>query len=90
MVVNKVEAVSSPNALPKLPVARTIWRPLPDFKSASTAWILAGGAHHTCFSQNLSTQVIEDFCEMAGIECVVIDENTNLRSFKTYLKGFDL
>ncbi|AKP52620.1 L-arabinose isomerase [Cyclobacterium amurskyense] len=90
MVVNKVEAVSSPNALPKLPVARTIWRPLPDFKSASTAWILAGGAHHTCFSQNLSTQVIEDFCEMAGIECVVIDENTNLRSFKTYLKGLDL
>ncbi|EPR69280.1 L-arabinose isomerase [Cyclobacterium qasimii] len=89
MVVNEVEAVKPPKSLPKLPVARTMWRPKPDFKSAATAWILSGGAHHTCFSQNLNMEVLEDFCEMAGIECVVIDEQTNLKSFKTYLKGFD-
>ncbi|WP_339924736.1 L-arabinose isomerase [uncultured Cyclobacterium sp.] len=89
MVVNEVEAVKPPKSLPKLPVARTMWRPKPDFKSAATAWILSGGAHHTCFSQNLKVEVLEDFCEMAGIECVLIDEETNLKSFKTYLKGFN-
>lgn len=89
MVVNTVEAVKPPKDLPRLPVARTMWRPQPDFKSACAAWILSGGAHHTCFSQNLNLQVLEDFCEMAEIECVVIDEQTNLKSFKNYLKGLD-
>ena len=89
MVINTVEAVKPPKDLPRLPVARTMWRPQPDFKSACSAWILAGGAHHTCFSQNLNLQVLEDFCEMAEIECVVIDEQTSLKSFKRYLKGLD-
>jgi L-arabinose isomerase len=89
MVVNTVEAVKPPKDLPRLPVARTMWRPQPDFKSACAAWILSGGAHHTCFSQNLNLQVLEDFCEMADIECVVIDDQTNLKGFKNYLKSLD-
>jgi len=89
MVVNEVEAVKPPHDLPKLPVARTMWRPLPDFKGACKSWILSGGAHHTCFSQNLNAQVLEDFCEMAQIECVLINKQTNIKSFNTYLKSFD-
>src|SRR6185295_18370027 len=54
MVVNTVQAVAPPQSIPNLPVARVLWKPLPDMQTACTAWILAGGAHHTCFSQNLT------------------------------------
>ena len=90
MLVNTVEAVKPPAAIPKLPVARVLWKPLPDFKSACTAWILAGGAHHTCYSQNLSVQCLEDFAEMAGIEFVLIGKNTDIYQFKNLLKWNDL
>ncbi len=90
MLVNTVEAVKPPQLLPNLPVARVLWKPLPDFKSASTAWILAGGAHHTCYSQNLSVECLEDFAAMAGIEFVLIGKNTDIYQFKNELKWNDM
>jgi L-arabinose isomerase len=90
MLVNTVEAVKAPQSLPKLPVARVLWKPLPDFKSACTAWILAGGAHHTCYSQNLSVECLEDFAAMAGIEFVLIGKNTDIYQFKNELKWNDM
>ena len=86
MLVNAVDAVKPPHHLPKLPVARVLWKPLPDFKSACTAWILAGGAHHTCYSQNLSVDCLEDFAAMAGIEFVLIGKNTDIYQFKNELR----
>jgi L-arabinose isomerase len=86
MLVNTVDAVKPPHNLPKLPVARVLWKPLPDFKSACTAWILAGGAHHTCYSQNLSVDCLEDFAAMAGIEFVLIGKNTDIYQFKNELR----
>lgn len=86
MLVNTVEAVKPPQLLPKLPVARVLWKPFPDFKSACTAWILAGGAHHTCYSQNLSVECMEDFAAMAGIEFVLIGKNTDIYQFKNELR----
>jgi L-arabinose isomerase len=86
MLVNTVEAVKPPHSLPKLPVARVLWKPFPDFKSACTAWILAGGAHHTCYSQNLSVDCIQDFAMMAGIEFVLIGKNTDIYQFKNELR----
>ncbi len=86
LLVNEVEAVLPPHDLPKLPVARVLWRPFPDMPTACTAWILAGGAHHTCFSQNLTAEHLEDFAEMAGIEFLRIDQNTNLYQFKNELR----
>ncbi|AUD01541.1 L-arabinose isomerase [Spirosoma pollinicola] len=86
MLVNEVEAVAVPEALPKLPVARAIWKPLPDMQTGCAAWILAGGAHHTVYSQNLTTDHIEDFADMFGVELVVIDKNTNLRQLKNELR----
>ena len=86
LVANAVQGVEITEALPKLPVARVMWKPLPDFQTAAAAWILAGGAHHTCYSQNLSMEQIEDFAEMASIESVVIDQDTTLRQLKKELK----
>lgn len=85
MVVNEVQVLSPDEPLPKLPVARALWRPEPNLKTAATAWILAGGAHHTGFSQALSAQHLQDFSEMAGIECLLIDRDTSVPQFKKEL-----
>jgi L-arabinose isomerase len=86
LLVNDVEAVKPPYDLPKLPVARVLWKPYPDMQTACTAWILAGGAHHTCFSQNLNSEYLEDFASMAGLEFILIGKQTNIRDFKNELR----
>ncbi len=86
LLVNEVEAVSPEADLPKLPVARVLWDPKPDMQIAAKAWILAGGAHHTVFSKAITTEFFEDFADMAGIEIVVIDDETRTRSFKESLR----
>ena len=90
LLVNEVEAVEPVNDLPKLPVARVLWKPYPDMKTGCAAWILAGGAHHTCYSQNLTAEHLEDFADMAGIEFVLIGKNTNLYQFKNELRWSDV
>lgn len=85
LVVNEVESVQCP-PLPKLPVARALWRCRPDFKTAVSAWIHAGGAHHTVYSYALNQQHFRDFAEIAGIECLVIDANTDLAQFRNELR----
>ena len=86
LLVNEVEAVAPTHDLPKLPVARVLWKPYPDMKTGCAAWILAGGAHHTCYSQNLTSEHLEDFADIAGIEYVLIDKETKLRQLKNELK----
>ncbi|GAB3974219.1 L-arabinose isomerase [Spirosoma terrae] len=86
LLVNEVEAVDVTEALPKLPVARALWKPYPDMHTGCAAWILAGGAHHTVYSQNLTTESIEDFADIFGVELVVIDKNTTLRQLKNELR----
>jgi L-arabinose isomerase len=82
LIVNEVEAVKPMDDLPKLPVARVLWHAKPDLDVAATAWILAGGAHHTVYSQVITTEYMEDFADIAGIELLVIDEKTTIRDFK--------
>jgi L-arabinose isomerase len=86
MLVNPVEVVPPDAPLPKLPVARVVWVPQPNLKVAAAAWILAGGAHHTSFSQAVTVEQLEDFASMADIEMVLIDKNTDLSAFKKELK----
>ena len=86
MVVNVVDAVPMDQPLPRLPVARALWLPRPDLQTATTAWILAGGAHHTGFSYALTAAHLEDFAQMAGIEFLLIDADTRLRGFKKELR----
>ncbi len=90
MVVNQVDAVPTDEPLPKLPVARALWIPQPDLKTSAGAWILAGGAHHTGFSFDLTAEHLEDFAEMAGMEFLLIDKATTLAGFKKELRWNDL
>ncbi len=85
LLVNEVDVVSPDKPLPKLPVARALWVPKPDFNTAVTAWIYGGGAHHTGFSQAVTTEMLEDFAAMTGIELAVIDAETKLRHFQQEL-----
>ena len=90
MVVNKVDVIPPEEPLPRLPVARALWTAHPSLKIAATAWILAGGAHHTGFSQALNAQHLEDFADMAGLEFLLIDENTTISDFKKELRWNDV
>jgi L-arabinose isomerase len=90
MVVNEVDVIPTDEPLPNLPVARAFWIPQPNLKVAAAAWILAGGAHHTGFSQSVTTECLSDFAEMAGMEFLVIDKDTNLKEFKKELRWNDL
>jgi L-arabinose isomerase len=85
MIVNDVEVVKCPD-MPKLPVASVLWKPMPDLKTGAAAWILAGGAHHTGFSNAITSCYLEDFAGMTGIEYVVIDEKCDLTSFRKELR----
>lgn len=90
MIVNEVEVVDPPQALPKLPVARAVWKVLPNMKDGVGAWILAGGAHHTGFSMALTSDYLEAFAEMAGIEYLLIGSDTKLSEFKDKLRWNEL
>jgi L-arabinose isomerase len=86
MIVNTVDVVPPDAPLPSLPVARAVWVPKPDLKTAAAAWVLAGGAHHTGFSQAVTAAHLEDFADMAGLEFLLIGEDTQLSAFKKELR----
>lgn len=86
LIVNDVDVIAPDQPMPKLPVARALWIPQPDLKAGAAAWIYAGGAHHTVFSQSLTAEYMADFAEIAGIEFVRIDSSTTLHAFKNELR----
>ncbi|MCE1197955.1 MAG: L-arabinose isomerase, partial [Marinilabiliales bacterium] len=90
LIVNTVEVVPLGAPMPKLPVASALWVPNPDLETGAAAWILAGGAHHTSFTQALPAEVMEDFAEMADVEYLLIDESTRIADFKKELRWNDL
>jgi L-arabinose isomerase len=86
LIVNEVEAVKPQYSMPKLPVSRVLWKPMPSMRIATEGWILAGGAHHTVFSFNVSSEQLADWAGISGIECVIIDKNTELNSLQKELR----
>ena len=86
LIVNVVDVVPTDKPLPRLPVARALWAPRPDLKTAASAWILAGGAHHTSFSFDVTPAQMQDFAEMLDIEILLIDENTRVNDFKKEIR----
>ncbi len=90
LVANVVDVVPTDEPLPKLPVARALWLPRPNLKTAAAAWIYAGGAHHTSFSYALNAEHMQDFTDMANIEFLLIDENTTVGDFRDKLRWNDL
>lgn len=90
LIVNEVEVITPDKPLPKLPVARAMWIPKPSLEIGAGAWILAGGAHHTGFSQAITSEYMEDFAEMANIEYLLINELTKMSEFKKELRWNEL
>ncbi|MEM9280546.1 MAG: L-arabinose isomerase [Verrucomicrobiota bacterium] len=86
LIINEVESVPLPEPVPNLPVASTLWKPKPSLSTAASSWILAGGAHHTGFSLSVKVEQLEMFAAMAGVECVLIDDATEPRTFKKDLQ----
>ncbi|MBP5157246.1 MAG: L-arabinose isomerase, partial [Treponema sp.] len=81
-VAKEVEVIKPEADLPKLPVARMLWKPLPNLATSAESWILAGGGHHTAFSNIIDAEMLRDWAEMVGIECVVIDADTKVHQFR--------
>ena len=90
LIINEVNLIPPEQPLPKLPVARGVWIPEPNMKIAATTWIAAGGAHHTALSRAITSEHLQDFADMAGIECLRIDKNTEIRNFMKELRWNDL
>jgi L-arabinose isomerase len=90
LIVNEVKVVPLDKPMPKLPVASALWVPKPNLEIGAGAWILAGGAHHTSFTQAIPAECLEDFAEMAGIEYLHIGDETKISDFKKELKWNDL
>ena len=86
LTANVVEVIDPPHPLPKLPVARAVWRPEPDFKTSAHCWLSAGGAHHTVMSTAVGVEAFEDLARMAGTELLVIDRETTQRRFAQELR----
>ena len=86
LVLNEVDVVQPPEDLPRLPTARALWRPKPDFATAAEAWLRAGGPHHTVLCRAIGTEAFVDLAEIAGIELLVIDERSRIRDVANELR----
>ena len=86
LLVNEVDVIPTPHPMPKLPVAQAVWKPKPSLETACACWIYAGGAHHTAFSQAVTSEMLEDFAEIAGIEFLVIGAQTQISEFRKDLR----
>ncbi len=86
LIVNDVECLPQENPMPRLPVASALWRPFPDLERGAEAWLTAGGAHHTAFSYDLDAGQLGDWADAMGVECVFIDADTDLRTFRNELR----
>ncbi len=90
LVCARIDLVKQPKDMPKLPVARLMWKIVPDFKTGAAAWIYAGGAHHAVVSTALTTEDIRLFAKLTDTELVIIDEKTELNAFEQQLELLDL
>lgn len=86
LTANVVDVIAPPHALPKLPVARAVWRPRPDFPTSAASWLAAGAAHHTVMSTAVGLEAFEDLARIGGTELLVIDEHTTARGFEERLR----
>jgi L-arabinose isomerase len=86
LVANEVDVVEPDEVMPRLPVARAVWEPRPNLRTAAEAWLLAGGPHHTSFSMALPIECFSDFAEIAGIELLVINDRTTIVDLKNELR----
>lgn len=90
MICAEIKLIEQQEEMPKLPVARLMWKLKPDFKTGAAAWIYAGGAHHAVVSTALTTEDIKLFAKLTDTELVIIDEKTDIYTFEQQLKMLDI
>ena len=76
MIVNEIETIKIEKDMPKLPVARALWKAYPNLYDAAESWIIAGGTHHSVYTTALTEEYFRDWAEMSGIEFVLINRDT--------------
>jgi L-arabinose isomerase len=86
LVANEVDVVEPAHDMPRLPVARALWEPRPNLSTAAEAWLTAGGPHHTCFTQAVGREVLEDFAEISGLELLSIGAQTSASQFRNEIR----
>ena len=86
LTANAIDVVEPDEPLPRLPVARAVWKPRPDLATSAESWLLAGAPHHTVLSTAVGREALADFADMAGVELLLIDEATDTRSFAKELR----
>ena len=86
LIASEVDVVAADAPLPKLPVARAVWRPRPTLATAAEAWLMAGGPHHTAMTTSLGMEPLADFADIADLELVTIDAATTSAAFKRELR----
>ena len=86
LIINDVVCKKIEKPMPKLPVATAFWTPQPDLTVGAESWILAGGAHHTAFTYDLTAEQMGDWAAAMGIETVYIDKDTTIRNLKNELR----
>jgi L-arabinose isomerase len=86
LVANEIDVVEPAEDLPRLPVARAVWEPRPNLATAAEAWLTAGGPHHTCFTQAVDRETLDDFAEIAGLELLTIGGDTTPTQFRNEIR----
>jgi L-arabinose isomerase len=86
LVANEIDVVTPPEPLPRLPVARAVWRPTPNLRTSTEAWLTAGGPHHTVLSSAVGAEELTDFAAMTGTELLLIDADTVMRQFEKEIR----
>jgi len=81
LVANEIDVIAPPEPLPKLPVARAVWRPQPSLSTSAESWLTAGGPHHTAMTSSLTREHLTDLADMLGVELLVIDADTTTSQF---------
>jgi L-arabinose isomerase len=86
IITNEIEVIEPDFPLPNLPVARAVWKPLPSLETSAESWIFAGGSHHTVLTTAIDIEVMQDFAEIAGVELLEINSNTDARTFRQNIR----
>jgi L-arabinose isomerase len=89
MIVNEIETIKIEHKMPKLPVARALWKPLPNLRDSAEPWIIAGGTHHSVYASALSAEYFRDWAVMNGIEYVNIGSGTSPERLQDELRWRD-
>jgi L-arabinose isomerase len=87
LVANTIDVVAAAHELPRLPVARAVWEPHPDLRTAAEGWLICGGPHHTVFSEAVTVEMLDDLAEIFATELVVIDRSTTIRGLRQELRA---